>query len=75
MWPGIIDYVVGHGHVIRDDELTRGRDRTFLERRRDGEGLEGRARLVRIGKYPISLVFCGNVAELVVVVGRGVGQR
>src|ERR687897_528044 len=72
---GIIDDVAGHGHVIRDHELTRRRDRALLERRRDGESLEGRAWLVRIGKDAISLVFCGNVAELVVVVSRGVGQR
>src|SRR5918994_1074896 len=72
---GIVDDVAGHGHVIRDHELTRRRDRALLERRRDGESLEGRAWLVRIGKDAISLVFCGNVAELVVVVSRGVGQR
>src|SRR5918995_5006087 len=72
---GIVDDVVGHGHVIRDHELAGRRDRAFFERGRDSESFEGRAWLVRIGKDPIPLVLCGNLAELVVVVGRGVGQR
>src|SRR5215218_6286829 len=72
---GIVDDVVRYCHVIRDHELILRRDRAVLEGGSDGESLEGRARLVRIGKDPISLVFCGNVSELVVVVGRGVGKR
>src|SRR5918993_2258551 len=72
---GIVDNVVRYCHVVRDHELILRRDRAVLERRRYGESLEGRAWLVRIGKDPISLVLWGSVAEVVVVVGRCVGQR